>query len=454
MPASLQPPILTDSTEELIEHLQGHPEQWVSYISDSYQKLQLLHDSNVRLNSCLEMQEAETQRARAETDRVRDKAQADILAMAMEKASAITSRDAAFAELEKTRSELKEVRTVTLPTAHITTPAPITNTPAEPFMVTPMGTTPPPVSEHPASARLSERLPDPDKFTGARSDLRRFATQIRGKMTSNIDRFPNPESRLIYIAGRLSGKAYNLILPKMVGGTPQFGDYTDLLQYLEEAFGDPDYVQNAQNKLYALKQRNVDFAEYLSEFQRLSLEGEMPEDALPPLLFQGISEELQDMLLHNPAPSRQYHEFTRHLQSLDNRYRQHQQYKNRQTRTPRAAAPPARAAPRTQPDIPRAAPKPNAELPLNDPMDLSNQRRHNRKENMLCYRCGSQEHFVAKCPEPDTRRTRLHQAGIERSRSRSMSPRQIQTKLPKNPRRGSDASRSSSRSSKNGARLG
>ncbi|KAH9427176.1 hypothetical protein MCOR02_012417 [Pyricularia oryzae] len=84
------------------------------------------------------MQEAETQRARAETDRVRDKAQADILAMAMEKASAITSRDAAFAELEKTRSELKEVRTVTLPTAHITTPAPITNTPAEPFMVTPM----------------------------------------------------------------------------------------------------------------------------------------------------------------------------------------------------------------------------------------------------------------------------------------------------------------------------
>ncbi|KAH9427175.1 hypothetical protein MCOR02_012416 [Pyricularia oryzae] len=89
------------------------------------------------------------------------------------------------------------------------------------------------------------------------------------------------------------------------------------------------------------------------------------------------------MLLHNPAPSRQYHEFTRHLQSLDNRYRQHQQYKNRQTRTPRAAAPPARAAPRTQPDIPRAAPKPNAELPLNDPMDLSNQRRHNRKEK--CY---------------------------------------------------------------------
>ncbi|KAH9433176.1 hypothetical protein MCOR02_007841 [Pyricularia oryzae] len=79
------------------------------------------------------MQEAETQRARAETDRVRDKAQADILAMAMEKASAITSRDAAFAELEKTRSELKEF------------------------------------GSH------------PDKFTGARSDLRRFATQIRGK---------------------------------------------------------------------------------------------------------------------------------------------------------------------------------------------------------------------------------------------------------------------------------
>ncbi|KAH9427097.1 hypothetical protein MCOR02_012493 [Pyricularia oryzae] len=88
MPASLQPPILTDSTEELIEHLQGHLNNGCLTFP-ILPKLQLLHDSNVRLNSCLEMQEAETPTRPRRTDRVRDKAQAELLAMAMEKASAI-----------------------------------------------------------------------------------------------------------------------------------------------------------------------------------------------------------------------------------------------------------------------------------------------------------------------------------------------------------------------------
>ena len=76
-----------------------------------------------------------------------------------------------------------------------------------------------------------------------------------------------------------------------------------MLEYLEQAFGDPDRAQNAQNKLFQLRQKNLDFSTYFSEFQRLALEGDMPESALTPLLFQGISRELQDMLLHNLAPS-------------------------------------------------------------------------------------------------------------------------------------------------------
>ena len=111
------------------------------------------------------------------------------------------------------------------------------------------------------------------------------------------------------------------MLPKIAYGLPQFPDYPDMLVYLEAAFGDPDRVQNAQNKLYQLKQRNSDFNTYFSEFQRLALEGEMPEEGLTPLLFQGISRELQDMLLHNPSPSRQFRAYAQHLQSLDNRYR-------------------------------------------------------------------------------------------------------------------------------------
>ena len=101
-----------------------------------------------------------------------------------------------------------------------------------------------------------------------------------------------------------------------------------MLSYLEEAFRDPDRKQNAENKLYNLKQRYLDFSVFFAEFERLALESEVPEAALPPLLSQGVSREIQDMLLHNPAPTREYRAFARHLQTLDNRFRQHQRQVN------------------------------------------------------------------------------------------------------------------------------
>ena len=212
-----------------------------------------------------------------------------------------------------------------------------------------------------------------------------------------------------------------MILPRTVYGIPQFVDYLEILQYLEDAFGDPDRVQNAQNKLYQLKQKNLDFSVYYAEFQRLALEGEMPEEALVPLLFQGISRELQDMLLHNPPKSRQYKTYAGHLQELDNRYRQHQQQISRtkvsalpRSPTSYAAAASARPAPVSS-SLPRRISSPRPEwknrrgtlphAPEGDPMDLSLLQRppNGRRERGECFRCGSKDHRVAGCPEPDTR---------------------------------------------------
>ena len=55
------------------------------------------------------------------------------------------------------------------------------------------------------------------------------------------------------MAGRLTGRAYELILPKISYGVPQFPDYTDILAYLEKAFRDPNRVTNARNDLFYLR---------------------------------------------------------------------------------------------------------------------------------------------------------------------------------------------------------
>ena len=85
------------------------------------------------------------------------------------------------------------------------------------------------------------------------------------------------------------------------------------MNLIEEAFRDPNRVQNAQNALYRLRQKNQDFSTFHTEFERLALKGEMIEASLGTLLMQNISFELHEMLLHTPALSKEYRPLIRHL---------------------------------------------------------------------------------------------------------------------------------------------
>jgi hypothetical protein len=126
-------------------------------------------------------------------------------------------------------------------------------------------------------------------------------------MKANVDRFLTATSYLTYVAGRLTRRAYELILLKITYGLPQFPDYPDILAYLEKAFGDPNRVANVRNDLFRLRQSNKDFSTFFLEFQRLALEGQIAEDLLSTLLEQAISYELRSMLLYYNPPNREFY---------------------------------------------------------------------------------------------------------------------------------------------------
>ena len=92
------------------------------------------------------------------------------------------------------------------------------------------------------STRQSEKVPDPEKFNGQRSDLRRFVSQIHEKIIVNQDRFPTPLSRMSYVNSRLSGTPYSQILPYIRDGVCQLDDYTEILKILKRAYGDPNRI--------------------------------------------------------------------------------------------------------------------------------------------------------------------------------------------------------------------
>lgn len=108
-------------------------------------------------------------------------------------------------------------------------------------------------------------------------------------MNVNYDHYPNPQSCMTYVTNCLRGAPYAQVLPYINKGICQLKDYEEILQILDQTFGDPNCRNNACNKLFHLHQANKEFSMFFAEFQHLTLEGEMSEDVLPILLEQAIN---------------------------------------------------------------------------------------------------------------------------------------------------------------------
>ncbi|KAM5521590.1 hypothetical protein FOXYSP1_15481 [Fusarium oxysporum f. sp. phaseoli] len=213
--------------------------------------------------------------------------------------------DAKEKELAVARLELYKAQTAAFPTVASLTPT----------------INPDPV----AKDRLSERIPDPDKFKATRADLRRFHNAITEKLTVNRDRYPTAVSRMAYVNSRLNDESYKLIQPYIRHGTCRLPDYYDILDILHKAYGDPNEARTARRKLDTIRQRDRDFATFYAEFQCLSLDSGLDDNALAPFLEKAISGELYDMLLTNPPTDYNYHTLVTHFQNLDIRLQEHRE---------------------------------------------------------------------------------------------------------------------------------
>jgi hypothetical protein len=239
-------------------------------------------------------------------------------------------------------------------------------------------------------------------------------------MIINQDRFSTPQARMAYVTNRLTGIPYAQILPYIRDGVCQFEDYSQVLQILERAYGDPNRVQNTRSELFRFKQTNKEFASFFAEFQRLGLEAEMNDESLSTLLEQAISTELRGMLLHNPPPTRRYLDFAMHLQELENRRRYYQQVTpTRNHSTVAAQIPNPRDDTSTRNPIRREAPYER----VTTPMDTSNVRLKTDKERGACYLCHQTGHLARNCSLPNPRYQRRNSNDSQKYRVQNIRPR-------------------------------
>ena len=370
MPAFPRPPAETQSVENFENHVRENPAAWYKFYQEIDQYIRLVDPYARNLEQTERVNRQELEKLRLE-----------------------------YSKLEAIQAYQHEMLLNQQRSSHQNSPAP------------------PPAPD----TRLSERLPDPDKFEGDRKDFRRFASQIHEKMTVNRDRFPTPQSRMTYVTNRLKGAPYAQILPYIHKGICHLNDYDEILKILDNAFGDPNRRFNARSQLLQLRQNNKDFSTYFAEFQRLALESEMVEAALPSLLENGINAELRGMLMHSEPPEAdmEYHAFAAYLQKLENR-RKHYQSRGLPPKQPRAPYANNRVNPNNSfhnPAPSPAAPAPvQTPLPAGEPMDLSSYRRGpTRRERGECFRCGASDHHVRNCKLPDTRPLQFRSTTVEHS---------------------------------------
>lgn len=424
------PPFLPSDLEAFAQHVPDHIPEWYKYCCQAYEYIEKVQITIADANEKSTQTELRTHALEQEIRRLKhdnEIHQSENLAVIRYQKGQLQEMEQKYFEALKAKD-----RAILLATPAVHTP--LSAPSSEPLAENPAALatrTPPPATTTPSEgSRLSERLPDPDKFEGDRKDLRRFISQIHEKMNVNRDRFPTPQSRMTYVTNRLKGQPYAQILPYIQKGICQLPDYEDILSILDRAFGDPNRVNNARNDLFRLRQTHKDFGTFFAEFQRLALEGEMSEDALPTLLEQAISRELRSMLMHNEPPSYEYHKFANFLQDLENRRRHYETIPTPAPKTYAVVSKPAthpvpiRSNQSTYPSAPRS-PAPTKPRDL-DAMDLGVQRRYQnarpttRSERGECYRCGSANHLVRDCPLPDSRPVRMAPV---RGRSRSSSSR-------------------------------
>jgi hypothetical protein len=290
------------------------------------------------------------------------------------------------------------------------------------------------VRENPEGGGQSGGFPDAPTFDGSKpEELRTWILQLRNKLAAQPTRYPSEQSRLRYAFNRLTGAALNQLRSYADEDTGDIAlnSLNDLLAVLRQAYDDPDRSRTAAREIRRLRQKNLPFSTYLADFRRLMGDLNWDEIAQKDQLYEGLSEEMKDALLHRAASDDTLAAFINLCKDVDNRIRARAEERkpplSRSTvtttshrSTHRPSAPATSTAPATTGNHPTNSNSGNYG-PV--PMELSAARREAERQRIRdermakgqCTYCGSDQHFRLDCPRriaADARGVRATEASL------------------------------------------
>ena len=172
---------------------------------------------------------------------------------------------------------------------------------------------------------------------------------------------------------------------------PLLKDFDEFEKAFTASFGDIDRKRRAEKELLTLRQRHRSISTIVSEFQRLAFETHMNDEALFPLFYNTLNDDVKDEICKVPRPPtiKEYYQLAI---GIDNRLFERKREKRFGTRY----TPPEPRNLKTS----SAAYDPDAMIVDNIQKrgPISENEKQRRKSNNLCLYCAAPDHKLADCP--------------------------------------------------------
>ena len=171
--------------------------------------------------------------------------------------------------------------------------------------------------------RLRTRLPDPEKFAGSTYKFDTWLPSIKAKLRVDGEAIGDAIAQFYYVYLNLDSAVQSMVLPQLSRAEEvQRWDYNSILEQLARVYDNPNKQQEAEDKLYSLRQGTDSLPAFIAKFERTLYEagGQAWPDANKISNFRnGLNSALRSRLAQQLTLPRVYDEFLRTAQQLSSK---------------------------------------------------------------------------------------------------------------------------------------
>jgi hypothetical protein len=173
------------------------------------------------------------------------------------------------------------------------------------------------------SSKPKASLPDPEKFNGQTHKFDTWLPSIKAKLRVDGDAIGDATAQFYYVYLNLDSHVQAMVLPQLSRAEDDSAyDYNTILEQLARVYDNPNKVQEAEDKLFSLKQNTDALHAYMAKFERILYEAhgqDWPDVNKISTFRNGLNSTLRNRLAQQLNLPRKYSEFVRIVQQLAGR---------------------------------------------------------------------------------------------------------------------------------------